>query len=460
MMKNNFLAVRQKERAQWRRLLRFGGAASVAALAIGLIGSTNAVGQAYAAQTIAADEITEWNGIMFQIAQTAGTSPFVMSRFAAIVQVAVFDAVNGIERRYTHVHVEPEAAPGASRRAAAVLAAYTTLVSLYPAQKPMLDQRLASSLTSISSGAAAEHSISISHGAAWGQTVGTAILTWRSTDGFTPPPPPFLGGEDVGKWRPTPPLFLPGAGPQFAYMTPWVIHSASQFRPLGPPPLASARYAADFDEVRLLGSIGSALRTTDQTLLARFWQSTTANFLWDRAALALAAERRLTFSGKARLLALLNVAIADAAIACWEAKYHYVFWRPVTAIPLAGTDDNPLTTADPGWQPLLITPAIPDYPSGHTTLSGAAGTVLATYFGENSSFTLASDAPSMAGVIRSFNGFSAALSEVSDARVFAGIHFRTANADGQATGAAVARYVLDNAFLPINGNRAGQTTGH
>jgi hypothetical protein len=430
------------------RKLRASRAVSIAALVLALVGAESVFGQAHERAPGRANEIANWNGIMFRAAQIAATTPLVMTRVAAIVQGAVFDAVNGIERRYTPLHVEPAAAPGASWRAAAVLAAYTTLVNLYPAQKPMLDQELTSSLASISRSAAAEHSVSISRGMAWGRTVANAILTWRSTDGFTSPPPPFLGGNAVGQWRPTPPQFLPGAGPQFATMTPWVIRSPSQFRPAGPPPLTSARYAADFNEVKALGSIGSQLRTPDQTLLAQFWQSTTPNYIFNNAALELAEERHLTVPEQARLLSLLNTAMADADIACWDAKYYYIFWRPVTAIALADTDDNPLTTSDAGWTPLLITPNIPDYPSGHTSLSGAAGTVLATYFGETSSIDLVSDSPAMQGVTRSFRNFSTMMAEVVDARIFGGIHYRTADVDGQATGTAVARYVIDHAFLP------------
>lgn len=435
---------------------RIGTAGSIAILALSVLGSAPVSGPLRAADHGSTGEIETWNGIMFQAAQAANTSPFVMTRVAAIVQAAVFDAVNGIERRYTPIHVAPAAEPGASRRAAVVLAAYTTLVNLYPSQKVTFDQQLSASLVSIASDAAAENSTSISRGAVWGQTVGNGILLWRSTDGFTPPPAPFLGGLATGQWRPTPPAFLPGAGPQFAYMTPWVIQSPQQFRPFGPPALTSAQYAADWNEVAAMGSIGSSLRTPDQTLLARFWQSTTPNYIFNHAALALAAERHLTFSEKARLLGLLNLAMADADIACWDAKYYYVFWRPVTAIALADTDGNPSTTTDPGWTPLLITPAIPDYPSGHTSLAGAAGTVLANYFGEILDVTLTSDALAMAGVVRSFTTVSAVMDEVRDARVFGGIHFRTADNDGQAVGVAVAQYLIQNALLPINGNPAGQ----
>ena len=181
--------------------------------------------------TARADVIRDWNQNMLDAALVPpATNPLVMTRVAAIVESAVFDAVNGIERRYTPIHVEPAAPRGASRRAAAVQAAYATLVILYPAQQSTLAARRTDSLAEI---AATENSRSITRGIQWGQTVADGILAWRGTDGFTPPPPPFVGSIDVGKWRPTPPAFLPGAGPQFATMTPWAINSPSQFRPAG-----------------------------------------------------------------------------------------------------------------------------------------------------------------------------------------------------------------------------------
>jgi len=388
-----------------------------------------------------ADEVTDWNRIMFQTALVApATSPLVMNRNAAIVQVAVFDALNGIERRYQSIFVDPAAPRGASRRAAVVEAAYGTLVKLYPAQKPTLDAQREASLAAIASDAAAENSESIARGIEWGSSVAAAIWAWRLTDGFTPPPPPFLGGTDPGQWRPTPPGFLPGAGPQFAYMTPFSIPSPSSFRPAGPPSLTSARYAADFDETRTMGALTSASRTPDQTLAAQFWNVSTASSYWNRIAVELAAQRHTTMSENARLLALLDVAMADAAIACWEAKYHYVFWRPVTAIGFT----------EAGWTPLLITPNHPEYPSGHSTVSGAAAAVLGDYFGENTAFEIDSDV--MLGVVRSFSSFPAALQEIKNARIFAGIHFRSACDDGQNVGIAVGTYVLEHEAAPLHGN--------
>jgi membrane-associated phospholipid phosphatase len=399
--------------------------------------------------TARADVVTDWNQIMFQAALAAKTSPLDMSRNAAIVQGAVYDAVNGIDRSYTPLHVRPAAPRKASPDAAAIQAAYASLVRLYPTQQSTFDAQRAASLAAVlGKGHWHERQEAVEHGIQWGQQAADAIWAWRSTDGFTPAPPPFLGGTNVGEWRPTPPAFAPGIGPQYAHMTPWVIKSPSQFRPGGPPGLTSARYAEVFNETKSMGSLSSPTRTADQTLASIFWNSSTASFYWNRIALFLGAERHTTLVENALVLAALNIAMADAGIACWEAKYYYVAWRPVTAIRLADSDGNPATIEDPSWTPLLDTPPHPEYPSGHSTFSAAAAIVLAHYFGKNSSFIVDSDV--LPGVVRSFPNFSAALAEIVDARVFAGIHFRSACDDGQATGTEVAKYVLNNAFRRAN----------
>jgi membrane-associated phospholipid phosphatase len=395
--------------------------------------------------TARADEVTDWNQILFQTALIAKTDPLTSTRNAAIVEASVFDAVNGIYRKYTPIHVKPAAPWGASPRAAAIQAAYASLVRLYPSQQSTLDVQRTASLAALSGkGHSHFREESIGRGTQWGQEVADAIWAWRSTDGFTPAPPPFLGGTNVGEWRPTPPGFIPGFEPQFAYMTPWVIKSQAQFRPGGPPALTSTRYAEVFNETKAMGSILSTTRTADQTLFSQFWAASTAVFYWNRIALFLAGERHTTLAENALVFGAVNVVMADAAIACWEAKYHYVSWRPVTAIPLADTDGNPATMADPNWLPLLITPPHPEYPSAHSTISASAATVLAHYFGKNSSFSV--DSNVMTGVVRSFPNFSAALAEIVNARIFGGIHFRTACDDGQATGTAVAEYILHHAF--------------
>ena len=406
-----------------------------------------------------ADEVTDWNQIMVQTVLNGKTSPVVSTRVTAIVEAAVFDAVNGIERRYTPIHVDFAAPAGASKRAAAVQAAYATLVVLYPGQKTALDAELQASLAGIASGAAVENSQSIALGVQWGQTVANDIMAWRSTDGFTPAPPPFVGGLAIGEWRPTPPDFSPGAVPQLAHMTPWAINSPSQFRTAGPPALTSDRYTAVFDEVKMMGSALSLSRTTDQTELALFWNGNTPGY-WNRIARAISAEHKMTLSENAHLFALLNVAMADSAIACWDAKYFYVFWRPITAIVLADLDGNPATVAEPGWIPLLqtvppgITPNFPEYPSGHSTVSSAAAGILAATFGDNTAFSV--DSEKLPGVLRSFSSFSQIVLEINNARVFGGIHFRNACLDGNVIGQNVADFVLQNAAQSLHGQRVGQ----
>jgi hypothetical protein len=333
------------------------------------------------------------------------------------------------------------------------------LVLLYPAQEAILSEKRTASLDAIACGAAAEHSQSIARGVEWGQTVADAIWAWRSTDGFSnAPPAAFEGGLAPGQWRPTPPAFAPGLLPQLAQVTPWVINFPSQFRPGPPPELSSALYAADYQEVKSLGSAVSTTRTLDQTLSARFWQSANPPVFWDNVATSLAAQRHLTLAENARLLALINIASADAAIACWDSKYHFNFWRPITAIQLGDTDGNAATAEDASWQPLLTTPPYPDYVSGLLATSSAAVRMLSKYFGENTAFSV--ESAGMPGVVRYFAGFSAALEELRGARVWGGIHFRTTDEEGQKMGTAVADWIMiSHSLQPVHGKHEGRK-GH
>lgn len=414
-----------------------------------------------------ADEVTDWNLTMLRSALVAGTSPVNMSRVVALVQSSVFDAVNGIDQRYTPIHVTPGAANGASRRAAAMQAAYVILGKLYGTgglfttnQQATLDIRRSVALAVIG---ADESSTAIANGIAWGQFVANEIWNWRLTDGFSLAPPTYSGSTAIGQWRPTPNAPTPGTSalgngyPQFVNMTPWVMASASQFLPDPPPELSSARYLADYNEVKTKGSLTSAARSADQTVYSFFWQSATSSYLWNRTAVSIIEARRLDRTDKspshgdrtllenARLLAELGVAMADAAIGCYNAKYTYGLWRPITAI--REDDGNPATVQDPTWTPLFATPAHPDYPSSHSCMSGAAGAILADEFGSHVHFTMDSDV--MLGVTRSFHSIADAVDEVKNARVYAGIHFRTATDVGQVLGESVAAYVLANAFRPV-----------
>jgi membrane-associated phospholipid phosphatase len=399
------------------------------------------------------DPVLEWIGIMNDTVLAGGTNPLVTSRVVALVSASVFDAVNGIEGRFQPIHVAADAPRYASERAAAVQAAYAMLLKLYPAQSVSLTMHRNASIDAITEG----NPHSVQAGIAWGQEVADRIWDWRSTDGFNPPPPPFVGvlglvgmQSAIGVWRPTPLLNAPGAGPQFASMTPWTMLRPSQFRPAPPPALTSSTYTADYNETKTMGTFSGSQRTADQSDLALFWAGNTPLY-WNRIASQIATERSLSLSENAHLFAQLNLAMADAGIACWDAKYRYVFWRPITAIRGGDTDGNDATTVDPNWTPWLDslppgTPAHPEYPSGHSTVSGAAAFVLESAFGDNTQFTVGSEISLAKTNPRSFASFSAATAEIADARVFGGIHYRNSCVQGNAVGRAVADYVLSHAM--------------
>lgn len=394
-----------------------------------------------------ADVVTAWNRTMVTGLEAAHVGPQPSSRIGAIVETSVFDAVNGIERRYTPFHVTPDAPPGASRAAAAASAAYTALVALVPSQQSLFDQQLQSTLAQISDDPA-DPGQSVLRGLDWGQSVANAVLAWRASDGLNAVLPPYIFGTSPGDYQPTPPLFGPPLFRQYAAMTPWALTAPFQFLPPGPPSLTSARWAQDLAEVQAYGSATSSLRTTWETETARFWQSDTPVAMWNRVADDLAESHDTTLTQNARVLALANIAMADAMIATFNAKNTYNFWRPVTAIAAAG---------DPTWSPLLPTPAFQEYPSAHSTVSSAPATVLAAFYGDDTPFTLTS--ANMAGVTRDFTSFTEAVRQVESARVWAGFHFRFSCEDGATLGTNVANWVLATVALPVHGNETGQLRG-
>src|SRR5215467_4689390 len=388
------------------------------------------------------DTVTQWNLTMIAALEAAAIGPPPAARIGAIVQASVFDAVNGIERRFTPYHVAPAAPHGASRAAAAAGAAYTALVALIPAQKPLFDAQLAATLAQLSDDPA-HPGQAVRRGLAWGTTVADDILAWRASDGFTTPPPPYTVHTAAGDWQPTPPAFLgPPTAPlfrQFATMTPFAVTSPSQFAPPGPPPLDSTRYAQDLAEVQALGSATSTIRTAEQTQTAIFWQADTPAAMWNRVADQLAQAHGLPLAPNARLLAQVNIALADATIAVWNAKNTDNFWRPVTAIR---------ASTDPAWTPLLPTPAFQEYPSAHSGVSSAAASVLAAFYGNATGFTVTS--AGLPGVQRDFTTFTSAVQQVEDARIYAGFHFRFSCTDAATLGAQVARYVTSTLMQPVH----------
>ncbi len=421
-----------------------------------------------AAPPAQADVITDWTQTMLRAGLVAGTGPPNFTRVSAMVEVAMFDALNGIDGRYeSFFDYQATPKPGASKRAAAVQAAWAVLTKTYgtgaatpnAAQQANFDARRRVSLTEIAQHESAQ---SIDDGVAWGQAVADEILAFRAGDGFSAAPIPFPNGTNPGEWRQTLNLPSPGTSPtgvgypQLSNQTPWAIPLFSTFRPDPPPALDSPQYTRDFNEVKTMGSFGSTARTADQTTYSLFWNSATPSYLWNTVALSLLdddksdrdhqwnRDKHRTLLERARLLAQLNVAMADAVIGCWDAKYAHAYWRPITAIRDTADDGNPLTIPDASWVPMFATPGHPDYPSGHSCASGAAGEVLADEFGNRTRFTMDSD--QMLGVTRSFRSFTSALDEVKNARIFAGIHFRTACEVGQKLGVDVARFVLENKF--------------
>ncbi len=274
----------------------------------------------------------------------------------------------------------------------------------------------------------------------------TSTIIDGATD--TVPVPP---STEPGEWAPTPPAFAPYLLPQWAFLTPFAMTDPAQFRPPGPPALNTAEWSADYQLTQQYGSVNSVARTPDQSEIALFWAdgagTETPPGHWNHIATDLARTQGLSLEQNARLLALLNLALADAAIGAWDAKYHYNWWRPVTAIRAGDTDGNDATDADPTWTPYLVTPPFPEHTSGHSTFSGAAAAVLARFWGtDDVSFSTGSDF--LPGVSRSFPSFSSAADEAGMSRIYGGIHFMSANIHGLAAGADIGNWVFDHAMRP------------
>ena len=398
--------------------------------------------------------VLEWNQLALNAIGQTRTNPLLASRALAITQAAVYDSVNAIDRSFEPYFAHVHASRGASLKAAAAQAAHDTLSALFPGQASVYDAALAADLVGIPPGLARQ-------GTEVGHAVAQQILTWRSTDGSTAVVP-YTPGTNPGDWQPTPPAFLPALGPQWPQVTPFAMTGGAQFRPGAPPALDSAEYAAAFDEVKDLGRVDSSTRTADQTQIAFFWRDATGTSYafghWNTIAQGVSAERGLDLVADARLFALLNIATADAIISCWDAKYTYNFWRPVTAIRAADTDGNPDTAPDASWTPLIVTPNFSSYTSAHSTVSSAAATVLTSLFGPGYHFTVGSEG--LAGVTRSFAGFDMAAAEAGQSRIYGGIHFQFDNQRGLASGHALGQFVVGNVLLTVeHGDRGSSHDG-
>jgi hypothetical protein len=418
---------------------------------VSLLSSPVATAQESSEWSAPANQVLEWNQIFIDTLIATNTANSSSQRLGAIVHTAIFDAYNGVERRYTPIFVHDPAPHGASRRAAVIAAAYTALVGLFPSQQAALDARYAASLAALSDDGG-DGGQSRERGIEWGTGVAQAVLAWRATDGFSASYPPFTGGTAVGQWRPTPPGFGAMSAQGLAFTAMFVLASNTQFKPEPPRSLDSAEYTDDFNAVKALGRRTGSTRTADQTALAPFWEGN-ASIHWNQAANQIARANQLSMSKSNRLLAVLNVAMADTAFTTWGGKRSYgdasteVTWRPVTAIPLADTDDNPDTDPDPDWLPLINTPSHPEYPAGHPSLNGAAAAVLLSRFDDAQTFTLTTAGqPS-----RTYTSISQARSDGNNARVWGGMHYPSTVDISDIEGQAIANYVNGNSMQRLHG---------
>src|SRR5499427_8616531 len=386
-------------------------------------------------------QVVEWNKTLLVIVRTPGAQPATIhpTRSFAIMHAAIYDAVNAIDKTHESYLVNLKGVPqSASQDAAAAAAAHEVLVALYAKFQAMLDAQLQQSLAQIPDGPAKADGIIV------GQTVADAILALRSSDGSNAAPIPYVFGNAPGDYQSTPPNFP--KQPQFTHwsrVTPFVLESANQFRPGGPPKLTSDRYSDAFDQVKSLGIAGSTTATADEALTGRFWNGAIQNY-WNEIAQTAALAHDLTTAQNARLFALLNLSFADGVIAFYDAKYTYNFWRPATAIRAAGADGNPDTEADPNWLPEVgNTTPDPSYPGAHAVISAAGAEVLISFFHKDHfEFDMTSEVLPLAH--RSFASFQAAANEATMSRVFAGVHFLFDLTAGKRLGSDVADFVVDN----------------
>jgi hypothetical protein len=393
-----------------------------------------------------ADAVTDWNQITVD-AVTAGRPGPIGLVDIALVQVAVHDAVQAIEKRFEPYHFEVERASG-RRSAAVAAAAHDVLVGMYPTQAATLDPIYFNYL--------ADHGLTGDPGLAVGQQAAAEILPLRRVNP-NPLPPPFVGSNEVGVWRPTPSFlgnppvpapFSPMFAPWMGSFDPFTLTSSARFRPQAQPALTSRHYTRDFNEVKALGSLTSTARTPAQTDLAYFY-SGNIPAQWNGALRGIATRYLRRTGDSARLFALASMATADSIISSWDSKVHYRFWRPVTAIVEADHDGNPHTISDASWQPLINTPNYPDYTSGANVVAGAMTRTLELFFGTNRvTFDVTSVVPQVVDKTRTYRRFSDAADEMVEARMLLGIHFRFADTAGRTQGRQVADWTVNHFLLP------------
>lgn len=397
----------------------------------------------YAVENLPNTVVLKWNEVAYEaFGGTAYQHSLMASRINAMTHIAMHDALNAIQSKYTtYIFTGKDAA--ADPIAAAASAAHAVLLYEIPAKKNFLDSALHQSISNIAEGDAKARGIQL------GKQAAQAIINLRNNDGSAGDPvaliPPF---NIPGVYQAVPPFNFVFA-PYWENLKPFGLQKNDQFRSAPHPALNTDAYAAAFNEVKETGKLNSTIRTPDQTAYAKFWYEF-SEAGWNRVARIIATDKKLNLLEAARLFALVDIALADAYTAGWDSKFHYNFWRPYTAIRNAEADDNNNTSEDLQWEPLMPTPPVQDYPSTHSALGNAGATVLARLLGDNTSFTMASPTAEPAGSTRSFTSFSQAADENADSRVKAGIHFRFACEAGQELGNKIGNWVVDTHLKPLN----------
>jgi hypothetical protein len=383
----------------------------------------------------APDAALAWNQVVLDLQATPGVQPPTIhpTYELAIVQSAIHDAIVSIDRREAPYIAGVTARRTASEEAAADAAAHDALVALYPAERATLDQDEATALSHVRNDARR------SAGLAVGRRVARAVLAARAMDHSDATPPPFQPSGLPGDYAFTPPALGQPVFTHWSHVRPFALGRASRFRPDPPAALTGLHYAAALHEVQVLGDAASTVRTPAQTQVGQFWNAPIWA-TWNRIADGVATTHHRGLGADARTLARLNLTLADATIALYDAKYAYHVWRPVTAIRNADADNNPRTTADRNWSPLTPTAPDPSYPGAHATISAAAATILAGTYGNKTPLRVTS--PTLPGVTRTFATFGQAAAEASVSRIFNGNHTRIDEAAGERLGDAVGRQVF------------------
>lgn len=384
--------------------------------------------------------VVHWNQIALNaiVSDPTTATPSASALYVAIVQAAVYDATMAIEQTHQPYNFAPNVPSGASVEAA-VAAAHDVLVEYFPSQQASIDAAYDAALAEIPDGQEKTAGLSV------GEQTAAALIALRADDGRFADVPAPPDGDDPGEWRRT--SSGSAVTPWTAHVTPFLVHSPEQFRPEGPHPLTSEDYAEQFEETRLYGAKTGSLRSAAQTEIAVFWTENTVR-QYNRALRGFAAEHELSVAEAARLFAMTSLTAADAMITCWNTKYHYLAWRPVTAIREADTDDNPATVADPAWEPLSVTANHPEYTSGHACLTGAITRSLEEFLGtEDIGRTMDSTAPGTG--VHYFATVDDLRTEVENARIYGGDHWRKGGSDGTKIGDHVAKWALKRYFQPI-----------